>query len=55
VPVDETPTLVDLASRRAMRDAARDSGRKGRSRRRKSDDKDFVDEEYWAKLRGEAQ
>jgi DMSO/TMAO reductase YedYZ heme-binding membrane subunit len=68
LPADDTPTLVDLASRRAMRDAvkeldsvhdrdaARDAATKSRrSKRRKSSDKDFVDEEYWGFLRGEAQ
>ncbi len=47
--VDDTPTLVDLASRRALR-ATRDS----RSGRRKKADADAVDGAYWAGLRGEA-
>ena len=66
VPADDTPTLVDLASRRAIRDAtrddtqereaARDAATKARrTRRRKPKDKDDADEEYWGFLRGEAQ
>ncbi|MGK5441683.1 hypothetical protein ACSNN7_07635 [Micromonospora sp. URMC 105] len=48
VPVDDTPTLVDLASRRA-RKATGDS-----RRRRRRADADAVDGAYWAGLRGEA-
>ncbi|MEV0003050.1 hypothetical protein AB0H28_12295 [Micromonospora sp. NPDC050980] len=48
--VDDTPTLVDLASRRAMR--ATKESRSGR--RRKKADADAVDGAYWAGLRGEA-
>jgi hypothetical protein len=69
IPPDDTPTLVDLASRRAIRestdrdavrdrDAAREAATKSRrAARRKSKikDKDQVDEEYWGFLRGEAQ
>ncbi|MEK8109820.1 hypothetical protein NKG94_45925 [Micromonospora sp. M12] len=47
-PVDDTPTLVDLASRRAKRAAG-----EGRSKRRKAS-ADAVDGAYWAGLRGEA-
>ncbi|MEV7351520.1 hypothetical protein AB0N48_21645 [Micromonospora chalcea] len=47
--VDDTPTLVDLASRRAMR-----AGKDSRSGRRKRADADAVDGAYWAGLRGEA-
>lgn len=47
--VDDTPTLVDLASRRAMR-----AGKESRSSRRKRADADAVDGAYWAGLRGEA-
>ncbi|MBU8856417.1 MULTISPECIES: hypothetical protein [unclassified Micromonospora] len=47
--VDDTPTLVDLASRRAMR-----AGKESRSSRRKRADVDAVDGAYWAGLRGEA-
>ncbi|MEV4690391.1 hypothetical protein AB0K27_04580 [Micromonospora echinospora] len=46
--VDDTPTLVDLASRRAMR-----AGKDSRSRRKRAD-ADAVDGAYWAGLRGEA-
>ncbi|WP_233197110.1 MULTISPECIES: hypothetical protein [unclassified Micromonospora] len=44
---DDTPTLVDLAARRAQRAAAD-------SRRRRRADPDSVDGAYWAGLRGEA-
>ncbi|MDG4805554.1 ferric reductase-like transmembrane domain-containing protein [Micromonospora sp. WMMD1120] len=47
-PVDDTPTLVDLASRRAKRAAG-----ESRSKRRKAS-ADAVDGAYWAGLRGEA-
>ncbi|MCG5436767.1 ferric reductase-like transmembrane domain-containing protein [Micromonospora foliorum] len=47
-PVDDTPTLVDLASRRARRAAG-----EGKSKRRKAS-ADAVDGAYWAGLRGEA-
>ncbi|WP_307799517.1 ferric reductase-like transmembrane domain-containing protein [Micromonospora antibiotica] len=49
IPVDDTPTLVDLASRRA-RKATGD----GRSRRKGKANADAVDGAYWAGLRGEA-
>ncbi|SCG80708.1 hypothetical protein [Micromonospora rifamycinica] len=49
VPVDDTPTLVDLASRRA-RKATGDS----RGRRKGKANADAVDGAYWAGLRGEA-
>ncbi|SCF44400.1 hypothetical protein GA0070564_11083 [Micromonospora mirobrigensis] len=49
LPVDDTPTLVDLASRRARR-AAGD----GRSSRRRRASAEAVDGAYWAGLRGEA-
>ncbi|MGX4652796.1 hypothetical protein ACWCHM_03815 [Micromonospora sp. SCSIO 07396] len=49
IPVDDTPTLVDLASRRA-RKATGDS----RSRRKGKANADAVDGAYWAGLRGEA-
>ncbi|GGM49250.1 hypothetical protein GCM10011608_37760 [Micromonospora sonchi] len=48
VPDDDTPTLVDLASRRARRASSADS------RRRRRADPDSVDGAYWAGLRGEA-
>ncbi|WP_240742187.1 hypothetical protein [Micromonospora zingiberis] len=44
---DDTPTLVDLASRRARRAS-------GENRRRRRADPDSVDGAYWAGLRGEA-
>ncbi|WP_433529375.1 hypothetical protein ACQPYA_24175 [Micromonospora sp. CA-263727] len=44
---DDTPTLVDLASRRARKAS-------GDSRRRRKADPDTVDGAYWAGLRGEA-
>ncbi|MEU9515412.1 hypothetical protein [Micromonospora sp. NPDC048169] len=47
--VDDTPTLVDLASRRAMR-----AGKESRPGRRKRADAEAVDGAYWAGLRGEA-
>ncbi|WP_422743223.1 hypothetical protein ACN27B_02015 [Micromonospora sp. WMMD754] len=47
--VDDTPTLVDLASRRALR-----ATKESRSGRRKRADADAVDGAYWAGLRGEA-
>lgn len=51
-PGDDTPTLVDLASRRAQRAAAAESaGRRTRGRRGAADD---TDEDYWTQLRGEA-
>ncbi|TDC73593.1 hypothetical protein E1193_25250 [Micromonospora sp. KC606] len=50
LPVDDTPTLVDLASRRKMRASGdnRSGRRKGRA------DAAEVDGAYWAGLRGEA-
>ncbi|MFJ6199296.1 hypothetical protein [Micromonospora sp. NPDC092111] len=49
LPVDDTPTLVDLASRRAMRATS-----EGRGRRKGKANADAVDGAYWAGLRGEA-
>ncbi|WP_406105318.1 hypothetical protein [Micromonospora globbae] len=49
VPADDTPTLVDLASRRARRAAG-----EGRSARRRRANAEAVDGAYWAGLRGEA-
>ncbi|WP_233583671.1 ferric reductase-like transmembrane domain-containing protein [Micromonospora sp. CV4] len=46
-PVDDTPTLVDLASRRARR-------AEGRAAKRRKANADAVDGAYWAGLRGEA-
>ncbi|MEV4756412.1 hypothetical protein AB0J86_15035 [Micromonospora sp. NPDC049559] len=53
--VDDTPTLVDLASRRAMRAAAAEAAAEsGRSARRRKAAGDVLDEAYWRELRGEA-
>jgi hypothetical protein len=55
---DETPTLVDMASRRARRqerkDAVRPAGRGARRAGRPATD-DLDDPGYWRQLRGEAQ
>ncbi|MFC8847186.1 MULTISPECIES: hypothetical protein [unclassified Micromonospora] len=56
-PMDDTPTLVDLASRRALRAAG--DGRPGRRKKDRDRDRDranadAVDGAYWAGLRGEA-
>ncbi|MBM0236613.1 hypothetical protein JNW88_04575 [Micromonospora sp. ATA32] len=48
-PVDDTPTLVDLASRRA-----RKASGENRSNRRRRASAEAVDGAYWAGLRGEA-
>ncbi|TDC39670.1 hypothetical protein E1211_03520 [Micromonospora sp. 15K316] len=48
-PIDDTPTLVDLASRRARRAAG-----EGRASRRRRANAEAVDGAYWAGLRGEA-
>jgi hypothetical protein len=53
LPPDDTPTLVDLASRRAMR--AEGGPSSSRSARRKRAAGDDVDAAYWSRLRGEAQ
>ncbi|MET3424391.1 DMSO/TMAO reductase YedYZ heme-binding membrane subunit [Actinoplanes tereljensis] len=55
---DETPTLVDMASRRARR-AEQESGtdRAGRGARRNGRGRlsdDVADDQYWSQLRGEA-
>jgi hypothetical protein len=57
---DETPTLVDMASRRALREAAQQESVRGQSGRgarrdgrgRRSDE--AADDAYWSQLRGEA-
>ncbi|WBB79770.1 hypothetical protein O7606_27200 [Micromonospora sp. WMMD882] len=49
LPPDDTPTLVDLAARRARRAAG-----ESRSARRRRATADAVDGAYWAGLRGEA-
>jgi hypothetical protein len=58
VDPDETPTLVDMASRRARR-AEQESGsdRVGRGARRNGRGRlsdDVADDQYWSQLRGEA-
>ncbi len=60
LPPDDTPTLIDMASRRARRNAeparTADAGRvasRGSRRRRVADDD--ADDMYWRQLRGEAQ
>jgi hypothetical protein len=61
VPPDETPTLVDMASRRARRataapqDAGRGQTSRGARRTRSRADADMSDDRYWRQLRGEAQ
>lgn len=56
---DETPTLVDIASRRARRQAQQDTGRTaGRGARRgrgRATEDGLDDAQYWRQLRGEAQ
>jgi hypothetical protein len=55
MPPDETPTLVDMASRRARRaEQQQERGRRG-ARRSKSREDDVADDQYWRQLRGEAQ
>jgi hypothetical protein len=55
---DETPTLVDMASRRARRDQQEPvRGQAGRGARRGGRDRmddDVADDQYWSQLRGEA-
>ncbi|BFU44110.1 translation initiation factor III [Krasilnikovia sp. MM14-A1004] len=55
---DETPTLVDMASRRARRaeqpESSRGTSRGARRGRGRSTD-DVADDQYWRQLRGEAQ
>ncbi|GAB1691271.1 translation initiation factor III [Krasilnikovia sp. M28-CT-15] len=55
---DDTPTLVDMASRRARRaeqpEAPRGASRGARRGRGRSTD-DVADDQYWRQLRGEAQ
>jgi hypothetical protein len=59
MPPDETPTLVDIAARRArraaeQRDGVRSGARNARRARTRGDD-DVADVQYWRQLRGEAQ
>ena len=60
LPPDDTPTLVDMASRRARKaaqqqDTARGTTRGARRTRSRGDDNDVADAQYWRQLRGEAQ
>lgn len=60
LPPDDTPTLVDMASRRARKaaqqqDAARGASRGARRTSSRGDDNDVADAQYWRQLRGEAQ
>ena len=50
---DETPTLVDMASRRARRAGQQEPAGRGARRGRGQQD-DVADDEYWSQLRGEA-
>jgi hypothetical protein len=56
---DETPTLVDIASRRARKQAQQESAprtsRGARRGRNKAKDDALDDQQYWRQLRGEAQ
>jgi hypothetical protein len=59
LPPDETPTLVDIAARRArkaaeQRDSVRAGSRSQRRGRSRTDD-GVADVQYWRQLRGEAQ
>lgn len=56
---DDTPTLVDMASRRAMRASQQEParGQAGRGARRNGRGRandDVADDDYWSQLRGEA-
>jgi DMSO/TMAO reductase YedYZ heme-binding membrane subunit len=59
MPPDETPTLVDIASRRARRANQQDAGRgqagRGARRAKSRTDEELSDDQYWRQLRGEAQ
>jgi hypothetical protein len=55
LPPDDTPTLVDMASRRARRDAAEAPRGASRGARRRARSEDVVDDQYLRQLRGEAQ
>jgi DMSO/TMAO reductase YedYZ heme-binding membrane subunit len=59
LPPDDTPTLVDMASRRARKASQQDvvGGQAGRGARRNSRGRandDVADDGYWSQLRGEA-
>jgi hypothetical protein len=56
LPPDDTPTLVDMASRRARRDSGETPrGASRGARRRGRGGEDVVDDQYLRQLRGEAQ
>jgi hypothetical protein len=55
LPPDDTPTLVDMASRRARRDPEAPRGASRGARRRARGGEDVVDDQYLRQLRGEAQ
>jgi hypothetical protein len=55
MPADETPTLIDMASRRARRAIAEAPRATSRGSRRRSAVSDDADDMYWRQLRGEAQ
>jgi hypothetical protein len=59
LPADETPTLVDMASRRARRatqqDTTRGTSRGARRTKGRGADDAVDDQQYWRQLRGEAQ
>ncbi|MFI5898178.1 translation initiation factor III [Actinoplanes sp. NPDC051513] len=51
---DETPTLVDMASRRQRRQEQEPAGRGARRGGRGRGNDDVADDDYWSQLRGEA-
>ena len=55
LPPDDTPTLIDMASRRARRAAAETPRAASRGARRRGRGADDADELYFRQLRGEAQ
>ena len=57
LPPDDTPTLIDMASRRARKASQQDRGQAGRGARRDGRGRasdDVADDRYWSQLRGEA-
>jgi hypothetical protein len=55
LPPDDTPTLIDMASRRARRDSTEAPRGASRGARRRARGDDFADDQYLRQLRGEAQ
>ena len=55
LPPDDTPTLIDMASRRALRAATETTRGASRGARRRGRGADDADELYFRQLRGEAQ